>query len=208
MIVQWAMKGMYLDDDNQAREILWPRGIVCNWGREAKGIPIDEVSERLTQSSVKMHVDGFSSIDPLTGSEFYRGTPYISLSSGTVERDAVNKANYVYTARRTAMQFGSRHGRSDTAYIFACWVLVAPRAATELYGVAEEIRNLTVYQSYSEYADQGEIAAKLHVPANQIERCEKWTRKGPGQVFEQEWVERNGDKFVAPERLSNVRDLL
>ncbi|MFC5063532.1 hypothetical protein ACFPBZ_15025 [Actinomycetospora atypica] len=207
-MVQWAMKGMSLRDEDQAREILWPRGLVCNWGRAARGIPVDKISERLTPESIRTHVDGFSTIDPLTKKKFFEESPYISLSSGTVERDSVNRANHIYTARRTAMQFGSRFGESDTAYIFTCWVLVAPRMAAEIYGVAEEVRNLTVYPSYSDFADQGEIAAKLHIPANQIERCEKWVRKAPREAYEPAWVVKNEGRFIPPERLSSVRDLL
>lgn len=208
MIVQWAMKGMSLDNDDQALEILWPRGLVSNWGRAVGGVPIDEISKRLTPTSIRTHVDGFSTIDPLTNKKFYEETPYISLSSGTVERDAVAQANHIYTARRTALQFGSRFGASDTAYVFVCWVLVAPRKAAEIYGVAEEVRNLAVYSSYSEFADQGEIAAKIHIPANQIARCQKWTRAGDGEPFELEWAAENGNRFIAPQRLSNVRELL
>lgn len=208
MRIQWAMKGLSLDDDAEAERILWPRGLICNWGRTAQGIPLDDISGKLTDDSVDWHVNRFSEKEAGTREPYSKNSPYISLSCGTVQRDAVARANFLYTARRTAMQFGFRFGARSTAYIFVCWVIVAPEAVAEVYSVAEDVRDLTVYRRYSKFQDQGEVAAKLHVPANQIERCEKWTWDREARTIERKWVKSNGPRFVRPERLSIVRTFL
>jgi hypothetical protein len=210
MIVQWCLKGMHLDDDNAARAIIDDRGgLVCNWWRDVHQITPQQRREKLTADNIDRHVNHFYGTDPVTGRPFNEVTPFVSLSAGTVERDAVRRTNVTHSARETALAFGSAFGRFMTAYLFRCWVVVAPRAVVPVEGVAEEVRDLTTYRSYSAFQLEGEVVAKIEVPSNQIESCERWDDLGPalGWVRAIGWPYQNSD-FVPPTELTNVRELI
>lgn len=208
MIVQWCIKGLALPDDRTARHIIDRRvGICSNWWRTVGAIGQAEISDKLTLANLDLHVNHFSDPDPATGSPFSKMTPFISLSSGTVERDSVMKTNYVHTALRTALWFGTNFGASETAYLYTCWVLVAPRSAVEVEGVAEEIRDLNTYRRYSAYQTEGEITAKVVVPDNQIAKCQKWTWDRHARTMVPGWIQHN-PRFIPPDVLSNIRELI
>ena len=97
MIVQWCVKGMSLPDDNTARGIIDCRGgIISNWWRGAvNGMSCpNEIREKLTPSNLDMHVNHYTSTDPVTGTTFDKVTPFISLSAGNVSRDAAARTQY------------------------------------------------------------------------------------------------------------------
>src|SRR6267142_2148165 len=72
--------------------------------------------------------------------------------------DATAKTNYVHRARKVGFWFGSNFGASPTAYIYVCWVVLAPRSAVEVEAIAEEVRDLNTYRRYSDFQTEGEIA--------------------------------------------------
>ncbi len=208
MIVQWCVKGMSLPDDATAKAIVDSQnGIICNWWRRVGTIGPSEVRQVLTDVNLDRHVNHYLERDPLTGRPFAESTPFISMSAGTVERDAIAKTNYARRARRTALWFGTDFGRIDHAYLFTCWLLLAPRAAVGVEGVGEEIRDLNSYRRYSAYQTEGEVTAKIAVPANQIQCVERWALDAAQQIFERTWVHQNPG-FTPPEQLSNVRELI
>jgi hypothetical protein len=208
MIVQWCIKGLALDSDSEAKLIIDSRlGLACNWWRNVGTINPADVRTRLSARNLDLHVNHFSTVDPATGDPFSRNSPFISLAAGTIERDRVAQTNYVRRARRTALWFGTRFGRSTTAYLYTCWVLVAPRAAVEIEGIAEEIRDLNTYRRYSAYQTEGEIAAKILVPDNHIQSCEKWDVIPGTKTLALKWTHSNR-RFTPPERLTNVRELV
>jgi hypothetical protein len=207
MIVQWCVKGLYLPDDAAALGIFQASsGIHCNWWRSVVEITPARVAEKLTPANLDLHVNHFSSTDSL-GNPFSEGTPFISLSAGTVERDAAAQTNLVHRARRTAAWFGTEFGTRDTAYLFTCWVLVAPRPAVEVQGVAEEVRDLNSYRRYSPFQTEGEVTAKVEIPANQILECEKWNWDRGNLRLTRQTLYQN-PRFTPPERLSNIRKLI
>lgn len=104
-------------------------------------------------------------------------------------------------ARSTAVEFATDGGTGE-GYIFYCWLLVGLNPAPPVLSVAEEIRELNTYQSYSAYQTEGEIAAKVIVPANQIERVEKVDAAGRTKS----WI-LNPD-FVPPASVSNFRGMI
>lgn len=208
VIVQWCIKGLALADDSSAREIIDSGGgILCNWWRKVGLISPQEVTDQLTPANLDFHVNRFSDVNPHTGRPFSEDTPFISLSAGVVARDAAAQTNHIHRARQTALWFGTNFGTARVAYLYTCWMLVGPRAAVEVQGVAEEIRDLNTYRAYSPFQTEGEIAAKIAVPANQIRSCEKWEWDRSSLGFRQQWEQVN-PIFTAPETLSNVRELI
>lgn len=209
MIVQWCVKGVSLPGDADACQIIDDaQGLVCAWWRDSGSIDPAESADKLTLGNLDLHVNHFTDKDPVTGRPFNEVSPFISLSAGTVERDAVAQTNHVHRARRTALFFGTGFGRKTTAYLYVCWVILAPRRTVELQYVAEEVRDLNTYRDYSPFQTEGEIVAKIEVPDNHIQCCEKWVHSGgtPG-VYRRSWVYSN-PRFVPPQRLTNVREMI
>jgi hypothetical protein len=199
-----ALKG----GDDQARFLIDSRnGILCNWWRDVHQITAPQMRDKLTDGNLNLHVNHFTVIDPSAKRPFSELTPFISLTAGIVERDAAAKTNVVRRARATALWFGTNFGRSDHAYLYICWVVVAPRAAVAIENVAEEVRDLNSYRRYSQFQPEGEIVAKVSVPDNQIKECEKWTWDRNGKVLERAWTYEN-PRFTAPEMLTNIRELI
>jgi hypothetical protein len=207
VMVQWCVKGLHLPDDDTARGIIdGPNGIVCNWWRDVGTISPAGRRQRLTEGNLDRHVNHFTATDPTTGRPFNDQSPFISLSAGVVERDAVAKTNYVHRARKTALWFATEFGADTTAYLYVCWVLVGPRSAVEVEAVAEEVRDLNTYRRYSEFQTEGEIAVKVIVPDNQIQQCERWDLDPRGE-FVLSWTALN-PRFTPPELLTNIRELI
>lgn len=204
MIIQWCMKGLALTSDDVARAIVDDReGLICRWFREQGRISPQEIREKLTVDNLDRHVNHFMAIDPLTRRPFAEGSPFISLCAGVVDRDAFSRTNYVRRALETALYFGSDFNKLPHAYVYTCWVILAPRPSVAIEGVAEEIRDLNAYRRYSPYQLQGEVTAKVFIPDNQIARCEKWQVKPARRL----WTHDN-PRFTTPEQLTNVRELI
>jgi hypothetical protein len=202
------MKGLFLPNDTQARAIIDSRGgIQCNWWRDVHVITPQQIRDKLTAANLDMHVNHFSENAPGTTRPFSEQTPFISMSSGTVERDAAARSNYVHSALRTALWFGTEFLTRDVAYVFTCWVVVGLRPAVEIEGVAEEIRELNVYRRYSAYQTEGEVTAKIFVPDNHITECRKWRVDRRHRSLCAEWVQKN-PRFTEPETLSNIREVI
>jgi hypothetical protein len=207
LIVQSSLKGLQLPNDEAARSIIdGGGGLICNWWRDVSQITPQQVRAKLSMMNLDRHVNHFDNAEPESGRPFREVTPFISLSAGTVERDKVMQTNITHTARETALGFGSGFGAVANAYLYRVWVVVAPRQAVKVEGVAEEVRELTTYRSYSAFQLEGEIVAKVIVPPNQIEFCERWDMN-PVQGWHCVWHQINAD-FTLPTELSNVRELI
>ncbi|MEO1058419.1 MAG: hypothetical protein AAFY28_16045 [Actinomycetota bacterium] len=208
MIVQWCLKGLELPDDAAARGIIDDaQGLMCNWWRTVHWISPPAVRAKLTDRNLDWHINHFKRIDPSTNEPFSNHSPFISLSAGTVERDAAARANRVRGARRTALHFGSKFGQLNVAYLVTCWHLIAPRPSVTVEAVGEEIRDLNSYRSYSAFQPEGEITAKIIVPDNQLESIARWERPRSRTPFSLVWRHDN-PRFTPPDQLSNVRELI
>jgi hypothetical protein len=208
LIVQWCVKGLSLPDDDTARGLVDSgEGLVSNWWRDTGMIRRSEVPGQLTLSALDRHVNHFDDPDPATGRPFREITPFISLSAGTVERQSATATNFAHRAHQTALWFGTEFLTRPSAYLFVCWLLLAPRPAVEVEGVAEEVRDLNAYRRYSAFQTEGEIVAKINVPASQIHSCEKWIWDRSTHVLQRDWVHLD-TLFIAPESLSNVREMI
>lgn len=198
---------MNLPGDNAARDIIDARqGIICNWWRDKKSISPSSIRDKLTQTNLDLHVNHFTSIDP-TGRPFNEVSPFISLSCGTVERDAFAQTNFIHRALRTALWFGTNFGRSSTAYVYTCWVVLAPRPCIDIETVAEEVRDLNSYRRYFPYQAEGEVVAKIIIPDNQIQKCVKWKWDEVVGEVGKDWTYLN-PRFTSPGQLSNVRGVV
>ena len=208
MIVQWAIKGISggssgISDVDAKALIDDGHGIICNWWRNAFRIAPPQIRAKLSYSNLLRHVNQYAAPDPVTGQPFSESTPFISLTAGCVERNTLLRTNLVIPARQTALEFATEWG-TCSGYLFYCWVLVSINPAVEIEAAAEEIRELNTYRSYSSYQTEGEIAAKIQIPSNQIEKCEKYDPTNAG-LLTPTWVHRNPN-FESPEPISNVRE--
>lgn len=206
MYIQWFVKGIAGRGDQSAGSALtWGKachmlatghGLLSNWWRNKPGSRISpqEVDQILNDFNLHRHVHDYQN--------YGDQTPFISLASGCVERDSMVQRNYVYSAIDTALDFATDAWARPGALFFG-WVPVALNPAVRLAGVAESIRDLNVYHRWSPFQLEGEIAAKVHLPSNQIERVEWWdgsqNRHAPVQRFD-------NPRFVAPDPITNVRE--
>jgi hypothetical protein len=199
MLIQWCLKGIPESKsftDAAAKTVVDYTGISSSWLRHPVPAIASFVSDAhlaLSQTALDAHVNGFASVAAKT--------PYISLSAGCRELDPTNTSTISYTALETALSFATNSG-TCAGYVFLLWVIVSPKAAPELPGFAEEIRELNIFDQYAVFHDEGEIAAKLFIPARQIQSVEKY-----GADLVVKWTEVN-NKFVPPERISNVLELI
>jgi hypothetical protein len=199
---------MSLPDKAAAARILASQdGLMCNWWREVGLISPHEIRHKLTADNVDMHVNHFSDQDPATGRPFSDESPFVSMSAGTVERDAVARTNYVHRARKTALYFGAQFGRLPAAYLFVCWLILAPRPSAEIKTVAEEVRDLNSYRHYSPFQTEGEVLAKVRMSDNHIQCCEQWEFEPAADLYHCTDVISN-PRLTPPEQLSNVRELI
>lgn len=210
MFVQRVIKGVAGGpsglDDREAKSLIDDRsGLQCQWWRNVHAITPSEVAEKLTHANLDRHVNHYASHDPATGGPFYEGTPFISTTAGCVERDVVLQTNHVYPARFIALDFATTGGMHE-GYLFYAWVIVGLRPAVEIQSISEEVRELNAYRSYSAFQTEGEIVAKVQVPSNQIEFCEKYEVDPTGRVHGPVWTHRNPE-YEEPGRVSNLREL-
>jgi hypothetical protein len=199
--VQWCLKGVTdIDDDDALRA--FAGGLLSNWFHDVSAIDVVEIPRRLTAEELDWHVNRYDDLYPPTGRRYGELTPFLSLTAGSVSRDAFVGANIVLPARRTALQFATRNG-TQAGYVFRCWVPVALNRAVGVEGVAEEVRELNTYRAYSAYQPEGEITAKVRVPPAQVESCTRYDPR-PGNTVVAVWRYDNPG-FVAPDPVMNLR---
>jgi len=88
--------------------------------------------------------------------------------------------------------------------LFYLWVPTGYNRAVSLSAVAEPVRDLNIYQRWSPYQLEGEITAKVNIPANQIEKVEWWDGNHSKTMPKLVWPNLD---YVDPAPLSNIREL-
>ena len=210
MFVQWCIKGIRgrlpgedravgIDDAEAHAMVLGGHGILCNWWRGAGTISPSLRRTQLTSANLDRHVHDYANFGPKT--------PFISLTAGCVERDIALRLNKVHEAQDVALRFGTDWG-ARPGYLFYCWVVVGLKPAVSVEGVAEEIRELNTYVSWSDYQLEGEVTAKINVPANQIRAWERWDADGSGKVSAAPIWRHENPRFDSPSLISNIREFL
>jgi hypothetical protein len=196
MLIQWCLKGMMRTggfDVAQANAVLAGEGLRASWLRGSAGVSAADFpamsAPELSAAKLGAHVNSFGSAAA--------STAYLSLSAGCRERDPTRTAAITHPAWTTAQAFATDWGRTH-GFVFCLWVLVAPKPAPELPGFGEEVRSLLNSPQFVTYHHEGEIAAKLYVPAKQISG---WILYDPDLTAID--GKKNSD-FVSPDRISNV----
>jgi hypothetical protein len=214
MFVQWCIKGVRgrrtgepsdvgLTPDEAIELVRDGHGIKCNWWRRVHTIATSEISQKLTSTNLDLHVNNYNSIS--------NDTPFISLTAGCVERDVFYRTNRIVPAEDTALMFATDNGTVE-GFLFYCWVIVGLKPAVSIGAVAEEVRELNSYRSWSGYQLEGELTAKIYVPSNQIEKIEWWAPGSDGHLTKQtgtpEWNPAYlNTTFNPPSDVSNIREL-
>lgn len=141
------------------------KGIVSNWWIQNKTISPDQVAAVLTEQNLDRHLHDYAHYGP--------ESPFISLACGAVRRDATHRRNYTISAVDIALMFATDDWIRPGA-LFYLWVATSHNKAVPLSLVAEPVRDLNIYRRWSPYQLEGEVTAKVHIPANQIRKVEWW----------------------------------
>lgn len=214
MIIQRVIKGISSLTDNDVQTI-FQTGILCNWWRNDPGglLPQPEIPGKLTERNLDWHQNSYTKSDPLeNGTVFSINTPYISTTAGTVTRDLANKTNTLKPAWRIASYFAT-DGWTKDGWLFYCHLFVIGKRATALRSFSEELRELNIYTGFSLFQPEGEITAKIDIPAPQIERADFWPLKDVQAALAKNALPAASKSlantnFVKPDDLSNIRGFL
>ncbi|HZR50239.1 MAG TPA: hypothetical protein VFB06_12035 [Streptosporangiaceae bacterium] len=210
MFVQMCLKGIRGITLADAKAILGGRGLACGWWRNARHITSAEIDERLTEAELDLHVNAFESQHPTRPGRVMEETPFISLTAGSVERHKFLAKNEIHPAHEIAMNFGTDFGRYGECFVFYCWVLVGMRPSAAVRHLAEEVRELNTYPPYSRFQLEGEIAAKIAVPARQIKKFEHYEYR-KGRLGKPQFTcmgTYDNPDYVEPHGVTNYRDWL
>jgi hypothetical protein len=171
-------------------------GIYSNWWRNKGTISPPEIQTVLTADNLDRHLHDYD----VFGGE----TPYISLAAGAVLRDPAMMTNLVYDAVDTALFFATDDWARSGA-LFYCWTVVGFHPAVPFEFVSEPVRDLLIYRNWSPFHDEGEIAAKVHIPAHQIRRVEWWDSSVSQATPTHYW---DNLYYRTPDPLLNQRDMI
>jgi hypothetical protein len=211
MFVQMCIKGMNDITLADAQDIVRKRGLACAWWRIARQISSAEIDERLTAEELDLHLNAFDEKHPTRGDLVKNETPFVSLTAGSVQRDVFLARNLVHPAHEVAMDFATGFGqRQGECFIFFCWVLVGLRPSVPVRSLAEEVRELNTYTKYSRFQPEGEIVAKIDVPAYQIEKFEhyEYVKDRRGRLQIRRLGIYDNPNYVSPHDVTNYRDRL
>jgi hypothetical protein len=201
-------------NDSAAIAMLEQDGIQCNWWLRVGQITPGQITERLTADNLYWHLNRYEQTQPGSSVPFSKDTPYISTTAGTVHRDDSKKANIHFPAFLTALSFATDFSRYKSGYIFYGYLLTLGRQATPLMEYAEEVRELHIYAPFLPFHDEGELVAKILIPAPRLQRVERWTYDHYVDQLEAGldvpsplWFHDNNE-FARPEDYTNIRDVL
>jgi hypothetical protein len=212
MYFQKIVKGVGDIGNSEAEQMLLKRGIVCNWWRRVHTISDSEIQDKLTDENLYWHLNQYDDHDPRTGRPFSEDTPFISTTAGAVERDAFLARNIIYVPLITALNFAT-DTFTKPGYVFYGYLFTLGKKSLELAEFAEEVRELHIYTGYLPYHDEGEIIAKIHIPAIRLERVERYepdptkNQISRGQRPVPIWHLINPN-YANPEKFANIRGLL
>jgi hypothetical protein len=213
MFLQRFLKGIADVSYADASAILTQSGIQSQWLNNDGLQAGKDIQRRMTWRNLDWHLNHYDDPDPLERKRpFKEHTPFISTTAGTIERNIAARENFTLSAFRTALEFATRQ-YTTTGWIFHGYLYVIGKQSIPLEPFAEEVRDVHVYTGWLQYQHEGEITAKLRIPAVNLEKCEEWDGrdvlaqlgKGDDPVAKTTIV--NPD-FSAPELYTNLRGLI
>ena len=172
MIIQQILKGIGNIDELDADRILTQTGIESNWIRNSS-VDLSDWSGRLTDEELEWHLNRFDDHYPATGGRYSQLTPFISTTAGVYERDPDTADIVPFDPIEVAISFATNEFSRD-GFVFHGYVFILERPSIPLVGFAEEVRSLTSFPWYMPYHHEGEITAKIHIPACQLEKYERY----------------------------------
>lgn len=206
LYIQHCVKGISGSENGgltweDAQEIITcNKGIVSNLWRNHGMITPQTAAKVLNDKNLDRHLHNYAT--------YQDETPFISLACGAVVRDRYdlfNRAtwrNDSYPAIERALSFATNDWNHPGA-LFFLWVITSNNITTRLAAVAEPVRDLNIYRRWSPNQTEGEITAKIHIPANQIKKIEWWD--GTHSTKRRQHILRNVNYFK-PKLISNIRD--
>jgi len=213
MIVQKAIRGVGGITKAKADDA-FRFGILCNWWNKVSTMPEIEVYQRLTERNLYWHQNRYNDPDPQEGGEdFYKHSPFISTTAGSIERDPSAGLNILHPAWLVALEFAT-DGWTRDAYLFYCYLFVIGKRSVPHRPFSEELRELNVYTGFSAFQPEGEIAAKINIPPTQIEKYAFYPIAGirqdlaSGRIPAPAQEVLNQITYRSPEEVSNIRDFL
>jgi hypothetical protein len=220
MIIQKVIKGIGGIDRSEAEKIL-EVGIQCNWWRKVGTLPAIEIPMRLTPENLYWHQNKYEDPDPNRSNQpFCEETPFISTTSGTVERivkieqdKTAIVTNLLHSAKEVALSFATDTWDKD-GWLFYCYLFTLGKKAVQHQPFAEEIRELNIYTGPSYWQTEGEITAKIMIPPAQIEKAEFYSLNFINNQLDKKNIPSPHDTdiiknelFVNPEDYHNIRGL-
>jgi hypothetical protein len=233
VIFQWFLRGVNdsdgtLDED-WAKRVLNTEGLRSAWLRSnPRSDPADWDQAVGHPDSLLWHINRFDDLGfPAWPTVRYGDqSPFLSLSSGTVEPDRRAGKNQKYPAWFTAVRFATADGQDD-GWVFHGYASVLGRPALPLLEFSEEVRDLHQHDFYNPYHPEGEVAAKILVPPVRLKEAFRVTAD---RLWA--WLERlesaedaddlanplallaqvseavlPGDSYRAPDEFCNIREL-
>ncbi|WP_124262995.1 hypothetical protein [Methylobacterium sp. XJLW] len=204
MQINWCIKGIRGGPsfgDTEALSVMNDTGIQSNWLRVNASMPVNRANiaaqQALNLMALDSHVNDYGAVGATS--------PYISLSAGCREFIGSSVPTATYPAYRTALEFATDWG-STFGYLYRCWVITAPQIAADVMGIADEVRDLNIFADFYQFHYEGEIAAKIVVPTNQIQ----WVQKVESNLLPASWSDGHGSRarknsnFRQPQTISNL----
>ncbi|HEY6781115.1 MAG TPA: hypothetical protein VI111_09180 [Thermoleophilaceae bacterium] len=190
--------------DTRAQGAVEGRGVPCNWWLNPpdRCISPPEIQQKLTESALHDHLVNYDRVRTTT--------PFISTTAGTVERDAANARNVFFPPMYTALRFATRNFTQD-GYVVHAYVYTLGKKSIELEEFAEEVRDVNTYTQYYKWHPEGEIVAKILIPARRIEKIERYDVAGLETELDREVVPQATRVFEDPSvyrdplRYANIR---
>lgn len=231
-MLQWFLRGVNDNngslDDNWAKRVLDTEGLRSAWLRANVGSDAAAWDEAVNYpNSLPWHITRFDDFGfpAWPNNRFRELSPFLSLSSGTVEPDHQKGRNQQYPAWYTAVKFATRDGY-ENGWVFHGYASILGRPAIPLLEFSEEVRDLHQHDFYNQFHPEGELVAKILVPpvrlkeafrvtADKLREWEDQLEDGTRQAIvsplellsELSDTVLTGASYRPPEEFSNIRDL-
>jgi hypothetical protein len=145
-------------------EEIMANGMLCQAMRHDSSMTVWDAEAILSDENLDRHRHDHEA--------FGDSSPYISTSGGTYLEGSVKKPfNKAQFAFDTALAFAVLTEQKD-GWIFYGYHLILGRPAGRHAEFSEEVRDFHQHPQWSEYRDEGEIAAAVRIPPRRIRRAE------------------------------------